>query len=520
MNQIKRSLRSFTKSPQETCAYTIAIIVLILTSYLYYQKASSFHFTDEFTNIIQGYFMTQGRVLYSEIFSHHQPLPNYLSFLLQKILSFTNLYQLITYHRIAIILYSVCMSILLLVRFRTKIVLFVLLFEATKIFLFGNLFLSESFVVYPLVYLTGLIIEKIHGNKLTPLDYYLASVAVWFVAFMREAYVPATVLLYGSLFWGSYNVRTKALSFGLLILLSFITIFTLPVKDYFYAIVTLNFESYIGNELTRSGIYGLGVFKLFLYPFLVFLTGEWNSFRGILIALSATLIILSYKLLQTKYTVLVLILWSVLALLSIRFVSPGNIFYEGFHLLAWYAVTIAIISFLLHTLTNTLVKNVFLLLPFIAILAVASSGFYTSSQSRSQEFYENYTPYFTTGSAIKTLAQPHDTLFLEYWPTLIYWQAGLSPAYDYSLFLPVMERSTRFVDKRATMFEKNPPTFYYYECSKKQYTSPTITHKQKNLYMQLRSKNQKPTCLFVKKNRYKSITSQRWKSVEQFGYYP
>jgi len=519
MKHVSLSLRSLKKS--HVLWYGITLGILFLTSYIYFTKAASFHFTDEYTNIVQSYFMTQGRTLYSEIFSHHQPIPNYISFGIQKVLPISDMYQLIIAHRAFVIFWSLFMNMLLILRFRRKALLFIILYETTKFFLFGNLFLSESLIVYPLVYLVGLTIEKTYKKPLYSFDYILATCAVWFLSFTREAYIPAACLLLLFLLWNRQHIRAKGIAIIIGILLTISTLRALSIPEYLYAVITLNSQGYIASELSGQGVYGIGIVKPLLYPFFIFITGVWNNFHFVLLVFTATYVFLSYRLIREKHTLLSVFLWIILGLLAIRYTVPGKLFYEGFHVLAWYATLLGIISFLLTTLT--LSKKTFLLfsvcLPMISITALLTSGYYTPSTSRTQEFYENYTTLHSTGAAIKTLSQPTDTLLVDFWSTLVYWQAGLKPAYDYVFFLPVMQSSTRYMASRAEMFEKNPPTFYYFECGKDQHSPPILTDIQKKKYTQLHERDKKTICLFIRNDRYKTIQPEQWKAIERFGYY-
>lgn len=498
------------------------VSALLFSSYLYFLKTSSFHFTDEYTNMIQGYFMTQGRSLYQDIFSHHQTLPNYMSFVIQKLLPNLSLYQLITYHRLFMILYGIVMSTALFLRFGKKAVAFTVIFETTKFFLFGNLFLAESFVVYPLCYLTGLIIEKAHGQKIIKGDYILSFIAVWFIIFMREAYVPAAVLLLTYIFWTKEELRTKLFGLSIMIGLVVLTLLTLPLKIYFYNVFTLNTQGYILSELSGNGVMGLGILKLFFYPFVTLLSGELNSFRLILSTLSILFISFSVILFKNKQYFLVILLWITLALLSIRYVVPGKLYYDGFHLLVWFGVMSFCVSFLLVTLIRQKAVQITLIGLFFvgSITAIISSGYFPTTQSKEAEFSENYTSYYSIGETIHTLStSPSDTVFVDYWDTLIYREAHLPSSYQYGLFLPIMQQSEMYVTARTRMFEKNPPTFYYYGCTQNQIMSPLLTQTQQRQYVQLRNTAKKLTCLYVLKKRYQTLPPEIFAQIKQFGYY-
>src|SRR5438876_604066 len=70
---------------------------------------------------------------------------------------------------------------------------FAFLFEATKFYMMGSLFIAESILVYPLVYLFGLGFKKITGEMLFLYDFIISALIAWFVIFIREPMFLVTV---------------------------------------------------------------------------------------------------------------------------------------------------------------------------------------------------------------------------------------------------------------------------------------------------------------------------------------
>ena len=151
---------------------------------IYYKESVSFHFIDEYNNILAGYFLLKGKTLYSQIFFQHQPLMAYISYTLQKILHPNTLYKLVLYHRLFIVFAAFIFDLLLVFRFRIIGFGFTVIFELTKYYLFGGTFLAESLVVYPLIYLLGLVWEVLLKQKISNVDIWLVAVfsrGSWFL---------------------------------------------------------------------------------------------------------------------------------------------------------------------------------------------------------------------------------------------------------------------------------------------------------------------------------------------------
>src|SRR3989344_1885928 len=126
----------------------VYILIFFLTHFVLYRKIGAFGCFDDCPNIMAGWFLLKGRVLYEQIFYNHQPLIVYFSELIQWITSPKSLYQLVLFHRLFLYLFSFCFGILLVIRFRLKGFLFLLLYETTKYYFFGDRFLAEAFIVY------------------------------------------------------------------------------------------------------------------------------------------------------------------------------------------------------------------------------------------------------------------------------------------------------------------------------------------------------------------------------------
>jgi hypothetical protein len=143
----------------------LGLVGIILITFFYFQHLFSFRFVDEEDNLILGHFLLQGERLYSDLFSHHQPLAYILSAAIQLFTHPIEIYSLVQIHRLFMIAWSLLWVTVLLFRFRFKVIVPLLIYELSKFYLLGNLFLAESLNVYLVLYLTFFLFEKKTGYK-------------------------------------------------------------------------------------------------------------------------------------------------------------------------------------------------------------------------------------------------------------------------------------------------------------------------------------------------------------------
>lgn len=489
--------------------YFLTAIVLVgiifLTSKAYYQRIGAYGCGDQCFNFVAAFFMLKGKGLYSQIFFNHQPLMAYLSYLIQKTLQPSTLYQLVLYHRLWLIVFSVLMDFLLVLRFRWAGIGFALFYETTKYYLTGHFFLPEAVVAYLVAYLFGLWWEK-GRNRVLLTDYLLAPFFTWLVIFLREPYIPLAVLLY--FLWLFPLKKKKIFSLLFLIFLSLVTLATLPLKDYFYDLIWIN-RQFVSNEIQSVGIQGIKLLKIFFYPLLIFFTGPNTYFHRILIGLDLVFLISA---LGSRFLITTIL---IMGLAGIRYIEPGTMYYQAFHLLPWYSLFLMAIFVRLKTMKRILL----VFLAGIFFYAIFSRESFLRERVNSQgEFTLNYANYYAYGTVIKTLSRANDTLFLEFWDDLIYWQAGLDSAYQYSLYTPAMAGSPKFIRARLEMFKKAPPDFYYsYYGAGKNCRSLAPAENQSD-YLQLYF-SQNPTCLYLKKTKLTQITADQWQEVGKLGFH-
>lgn len=490
---------------------------------LYRDRIGAFGCFDDCFNIMAGHFLGAGKKLYLDIFFNHQPLAAYISFLIQQYTKPSTIYLLIYQHRMFVIYFSLIAQAILVLRFGVIGAAFTLLYESTKGFIFGERFLAESMIVYPLIYLYGTVYCSHFKKYIFKAEMITAAFLTWFVIFMREPFIPLAILLYGYILY--LNRKNKLIGFSIIIFFSlvFATISYHDLNSYFYNVVSLNLQIFGSgsSELTFS----LNrLLQIFFAPLYVLSGGKINLLHLVQAGLSVIFLILLVLNFQTKTGKKWLVVaFLILGFSNLRAVAPGEIYYAAFHQIVWYGFMIFTVLLILNQTweQKKLRKFAAILSIFYSILVIFA---FTSKQSylrdkvdRQTEFNTNYGHYFVVGEVVRQLSTPANTLFLDEWDDLIYWQAKLNSPYRYAWYTSFMSSVAKFRQAREEMFQTNPPDFYYGKC-RDQNDEISLPADQIHNYVRLLSGGN-PSCVFVKKTIISGINALQWKTIkEQFNY--
>jgi len=486
---------------------------------IYMPRVNAFGCFDDCFNYVAAYFMLHGKNLYSEIYFNHQFLIAHISVAVQYLTHPENIYELVLRHRQFLLLFSFLFNFLLIKRFLFAGIFFVLFYEFNKFYIFGDRFLAESFVVYPLVYMVGLVWDRIHKKHLSLFDYILSAVGTYFVIFMREPYTLSALFLFAAVLLGRPFSKDKRIALACFIILVIVALFSLPLQDYILSLV-INARNIALSENSQNDLLGIGLFKVFFYPAFLLFGGEWNVFRQLLVGLSCVFLFLSgYLGFVKKQFFPILIIFFALALSNIRVVNSGSIFYEAFHMVSWYGMfvflTFLIIQEVYKYQKKLALGSLVILIGLFFYLIFQPLHFVHEKINPHTEFITNYGKELQTGEAIRILSQPSDTLFLDGFDDLIYWQAKLTSPYKYSWYTSGMPFIDIYAKARLEMFQENPPDFYYGTCPKD--TAPThlMPSFVRKDYIQLNSLG-KPTCVYVRKAKIKDISKEQWNRANEF----
>ncbi len=505
----------------------ILLLFLLIPFYailykLYIPRITAFGCFDDCFNFLGGYFIANGKVIYKDIFFNHQPIPAFISYLIQTITQPINIFELVLRHRQFVLLFGFLFNALLILRFKYIALPFILVFELSKFYIFGDRFLAEGMVIYPLVYLFGLSLLKLTKQKLYAIDYTISAVFSWFVIFSREPYIPLGVLLVVYIFWGRLE-KLKKLSIGIFVVLTIVLLVYIgDLREYYFNIVSFNLAAVLPQDINVS-MPGPKPLHIFLYPFYIFFYGGWNIFRQFLIGLDVIFLIYLLIILKSKRFKLAIFIILLLGLANFRVILPGTLFYESFHMIIWYGLFLFSTSFLIFNFSKAkYFKFVSLaLLAFLLISLVTSRSYFSNDKvDEHAEFLTQYGPILHAGETVKALSSPNDTLFLDRSDDLIYWQADRLSSYKYVWFTSQMNFFPKYTDERLKMFKTDPPDFYkeFGSCPKKITSeNDTLPSFVRDQYVRLYSNNEE-SCLFVRKDKLKEITEEQWKKAKEFLY--
>jgi hypothetical protein len=491
--------------------YAFVFLFLLAFYFLLYKiyipRIAAFGCFDDCFNIAAGYFINEGKLLYKEIFFNHQMLPAYISAFIQNVFNPINIFELVLRHRQLLLLFSFVFNLFLILRFGKRIIPFVVLFELTKFYVFGDRFLAENFVVYPLIYGLNLVWEKFSKKVIYNFDYMLMGVSTWFIVFMREPFIPLALFIFALVLFKKKDLKIKLISLIIFLTLSAMTILKFPLSDYIFNVFTINRETF-GGELNF-----LRLFESFLYPVYILTSPENNIFKILLSVLSIVFTSLVFILLRKKKVKLILLVLLILGLANIRSVVPGRIFYDAFHMVPWYGLFLSSIFILLFEFKRYL--KTFLLIVILAFLFFIPNSFLLEKSDPHRELIVNYGNLIEAGNVIRAISEDSDTLFVDGFDELIYWDTKLLSPYKYTWYTSLMPNYKIYKDARIEMFQTTPPDIYFGSC--KQSLSRVLPEYTLSLYQRLH-KEGLPTCVYLTKEKIKEVSHEQWEKVKILGY--
>jgi hypothetical protein len=509
-------LKYFPGSPK-VYLFVIALIYLLITSYFYHNKVFSIHFVDEEYNFTLGKQLLYGDKLYSDVTTNHQPLAFILSAGVQKITNPNSIYLLVKRHREVVILFSVICSLLLVLRFGISALSFLLIYEPVKIYLLGNLFLAETLIVYPLIYLTGLILSR--ENKLNEIELWFCGICLSFMATMLLPMWPISFFIFLLLiFTQKKKLKTTALLLaGTLPILLLVLFFSSPA--HYYDDIFIFNAHFIQNNESRGLFQNL--FSTFTAPIIsFFVDNKQSSTLQLINFLSLGLIIAEvFLVLKKKYFIAVVSLL-VLGISNLRYFTPGQESYQGFHLLPWFALLIFTVSTIFSLLIIEHKKvsfKIFFLIFLIAAVVLSlnsSNKNLFNKEDTASNLYINYSNQFTMGEAIKIMAGENldESVFVSPDEWLIYWQSNLKTPREINTYYPWMIKDPFFAEKLQSAFDNQTFVYFYCDCEGSRLLEGYLKR-----YEQM-SKDGAKTRLFVLPEKLKKLTKAQRSQLEFYGF--
>lgn len=505
-------LRFLKKSNSSLYLFFLYSILFAVISYLHIQKIGAFGCFDDCNNFLGGYFLLKDKQIFSEFFFNHAPLMAHISFFIQRLSSPDSLYSLVLNHRLFLIGFSYIFSLFLIFRFKFIAFIFLIIFEFTKYYIFGDRFLAESFIIYPIIYLFGLFLFSLNKNQLKPIELFFSGILMWFIIFMREPFIPLVLFLIGCFF-----ILVKRKIIYLLfpfIAISALTLLFLPGKDLIENVFLLN-SHITSTEIASKGGITTVLLISFFYPLYIFISGDSSIFRLLLQIFSFIFFILMGKTILEKKIKLFIFIFITLGISNIRFVPPGKMFFEAFHEVIWFGLFVFSIVFLISQLKLNSFRKFTLSAPLLIMVIftlLSKESIAKTNLTRLEEYDFNYRHYFIFGDAINKLSNENQTVFLEERDDLIYISADRNSSYKYQWYTSLMPQVHKYKAERDKMFINNPPDFYYDACL-------GILRDEMTPVGYIRViQYEDPSCLLIKKDVFKNIEDSKWESVRHLGF--
>jgi hypothetical protein len=501
--------------------FVILGVIYFILYKIYIPRVNAFGCFDDCFNFMGGYFLLKGKHIFADFFYNHQPITAYISLVIQYITTPDSIYELVLRHRQFILLLGLISYILLIFRFGSKIILFAIVFEFSKFYLFGDRFLAENIIVYPIIYLIGLVFLKFNKQKLSNIDLLISSLFTWFIVFSREPYIPLAIFLLAVILYSKKLKDIKKTPLILFLTISLVTVFAFNINEYFYNLITINFQVVIPNEI-KGQLYG-GLETIFLYPVFVFINGPHNIFKFLLIGIDILFMFYFLSLIRNRKFLLAFILFLILGLANLKPNIPGKLFYESFHMVIWYgSFTFITIMLIFSKIKENKIHYLSIsLLVFIFILFIYSNSYFVKEKiSTHEEFLTQYGTILQDAEVIKVLSKPSDTLFLDGDNELMYWQAKRISPYKYTWYTSVMPSMEKYSDARIEMFKETPPDIYRENglCPKKNKDInsflPTFIEKE---YINLIADG-KQSCIYIKRDLILNISREQWDEAKKWLY--
>lgn len=516
MKNAWRRLSSLLKNKQKFLLIALIFVGVMGLSFMINQARSlSLHFGDEEDHIAFAYYVTQDYQLHKDLQNNHQPTVYFASAALQETLDPPNIYMLIKRHRQMMYMYGFVWSLILLLRFKTVGLVFILFFEFLKYFLLGNVNLMETWAVYPAVYLLASLWELYIDKKLpTKKELFWLGICSFLVIFNLIALWPWLVIMWllfliklkWKMFWPVVGVLLGMMVlFNFLYPYDFLDWFRENVRNnYFYAIPTLS--PYKSN---------LDWLKMVFFPFLAFFTKGSLQANFISLFVTGWLAYLFYLIKnKDKQVYWFFILYLLLLLANNRVLDPGAYYYHGFHLLPWVGMMILVFV----KSIESIIKKAPTLKPVIligfgvwslALFLNKNMLYFSLDTDVNHEYYVNYSTLEDMNFAIRALVNPGDRLAVTANEPILYWKSGAElPTRQivYGGWEPSVPELNETYEK--VFYGDDPPEIIYGG------DEPELLSKK---YQNIRRDN-KTTELFVRNDKYELITKEQWQALESRGF--
>lgn len=488
------------------------------------KRTQAFNFPDESEHLTPALMMTWGKALYLDLSTNHQPLPIITAVAFWKFVTVDNFFMLIERVRQFMFVLSFLGALAVTLRFKWKGLIAVVLIETSKFYFFGFHLLSESLVVYPIVFLAGEIFERALGkgepSKSAVTDV-LFGVSIFWVAFNLLPLWPFLAVASAYYLFLRKSIKSVLRVVFSFLLLSCVLFLFVPIQNWFIETIVNNILYFLPYE---SHLSQMDYVKILLFPFFSVLgLGDVVAKLYFLLTVASVSLVAFLGLtknLNRQIFIFTAAAYVMLILLNLRVPTSSVSFYSAFHLLPQHSFFIVLAVFLgAYVWSKIQFKKgqvVFLVATFgwsLTFLFSASPWLLESIHAdKAKEHFINFESEESTALAVLAISKPRDG-FLAGPQSYLNVATELPLVTKQTAYLPWAFRSNELRDDFNLKISKRAPSFVFFPSSDNPYfksLSPTLA---KN-YFRIRRSFGKDTDLYVSKSKAIDVDPEQWRRFE------
>lgn len=264
MHVISRSLRHVKQHLNLSTIQKRAPVILLWGSILLVFFTNTVHesYPDEFDNMLGGWYLIHGKLIYKNFFTHHAPFAYVFSGIIELLswnsfVKFRLIYALIAFGYM-IFVYRTLAKRVGAARV-TFFPFFVLLFGIAATYFWGHMVLADNLAALLMVLVYGLLaLKSYYHEKMTQSDLILISIVSALVLFTSLTYLYAvafvylfTFVMYCIIARFDFSVRNIVRLIGIVaapyLVLFFLLLITGALSDFWYQTIVFNQKFYIYN---------------------------------------------------------------------------------------------------------------------------------------------------------------------------------------------------------------------------------------------------------------------------------
>lgn len=486
----------------------VLVLFFVIQWYFFKDRTQSFYFEDETEHLTPAWMMLNfGKRLYLDISTNHQPLPIIFAAIFFRLVQFNTLFLLVERIRQVMFLVSFLGAAWLVCRFSWRGLLASLLVEAIKFYLFGYHLLAESLIMYPAMYMVGVVGElvMIKAQKKWFDDFLMGMAGFWLVFNWLPA-IPFVVI--SSLVYLWRTSKTGRVIYVIAGLVPTLLLFFFINPFYWYEETVQNLiKYYLPHEQSFLSLWDY--WQFLLYPVRGFL--YLPQPLPLYLAGISLMFLLAFIHKTSKEKFILLGLYLMVVSLNLRIVRVNVAFYEAFHLLPLVAGLTMLA--LVGSNRPRIVRGVLIL----GLLVFTVLPWWRAKADKFNEHFIQYSDFESAASAIAVMKDKNSTLMTGPMHGYVNIRSGVPLADRQNAHLDWSFRSKKLSYEFMDMMANNPPTFIYFPASENAYYH-YLNQILSDRYVRARRSDGNMTSLYVLNERAARLTDAEKQNLNDLYY--